>query len=138
MEGREFFEVAEVLRSSERQAFHRTSVGRSYYAAFLEARSFCERYLGFSRSASRGEHQGVARLLADVDPAVADTLRFLRIARNSADYDLDVSAATMIELSRDVLDAAQRIVRALDAHAERLERERPDPFADDGAGEGRG
>ncbi|MGC4104849.1 MAG: hypothetical protein QM753_00650 [Thermomicrobiales bacterium] len=124
MDGRDFMEVAEALLVNDRQAFQRTSISRSYYAAFLEARSFSERYLGFSRRASGGEHQDVPRLIASFDFTVSDALRFLRVSRNTADYDLPVSPETIFSLSEDALDAARRIIAALDAHADRLDRER--------------
>jgi len=124
MEGRAFLEVADHLLHDERESFLRSSIGRSYYAAYLEARVFCERYLGLVRSSSSREHQLVATCLLTFDPSVADTLRFLRRDRNTADYDIDVSDHTVRLTSNRARRSAELVIAALDAHVERLGRER--------------
>lgn len=131
MQGREFLRVAVALLDVEDdEAFIRASVGRSYYAAFLEARSFCERYLGFERRASSGEHQAVPHLVATMDPFLADGVRVLRSRRNVADYDIHLSGESVSRASaRDALILARSIVEELDRHAGRLERERVDAVA---------
>jgi hypothetical protein len=48
-------------------------------------------------------------------------LTFLRKSRNMADYDLDVSAATMTRVALDAERMAAIIIAGLDAHAKRLE-----------------
>ncbi|HWK80994.1 MAG TPA: hypothetical protein VNP95_09495 [Thermomicrobiales bacterium] len=124
MEGREFLVVADHLMHDDRESFLRSSIGRSYYAAYLEARSFCERYLGFIRSSSSREHQIVATLLLGFDPSVADTLRFLRRYRNTADHDIDVSDGTMRLTTDRARRSAELVIVALDAHAAQLDAER--------------
>ncbi|CAN0506578.1 unnamed protein product, partial [Phaeothamnion confervicola] len=74
---------------------------RAYYAAYLEARSFCEAHLGFERSRKGSEHQEVPRQIGSVDPVLMVRLTFLRKSRNTADYDLDVSAETMVRVATD-------------------------------------
>lgn len=134
MEGREFLDVADLLLLDHRESFLRSSIGRSYYAAYLEARSFCERYLGFERTASSREHQQVATLMVGLDTSVADTLRFLRGYRNTADYDIHVSNQTVRLTADRSRRSADYVIAALDAHAARMDRERvaasvtePDP-----------
>lgn len=51
-------------------------------------------------------------------------LTFLRKSRNTADYDLDVSAETMVRVATDAERMAAIVIAALDGHAKRLERER--------------
>ena len=99
----------------------RTRVSRAYYAAYLEARSFCETHLALVRSGKGSEHQEVPRQIAPIDPQVMVGLTFLRKSRNMADYDLDVSAATMTRVALDAERMAAIIIAALDGHAKRLE-----------------
>lgn len=137
MRGRDFLRVAESLLDARDEAFRRASIGRSYYAAYLEARAFREQYLGFVRGASGGEHQVVPALIATQDRFLADGVRILRSRRNVADYDIHLSEETAS--ARDALILARSIIAALDAHAGRLERERPGPsMPEDRSGEGRG
>lgn len=133
MEGREFLAVAEALLEDERLAFRRTSIGRSYYAAYLEARTFCERHLGFIRTASSREHQTVPTLLATVDPALASTLKFLRAYRNAADYDIYLSASTVVHSTEDAIVMSRTMIAMLDAHSRRMEDERRAASLDDEA-----
>jgi len=122
--GRDFLDTCAFLSRATNEAASRTRVSRAYYAAYLEARSFCGEYLGFVRSLKGREHQEVPRLLATVDPEVMVRLTFLRKSRNTADYDLDVSAETMARVTSDAERMAEAVIAALDAHAERLARER--------------
>ncbi|MGC4106244.1 MAG: hypothetical protein QM753_07790 [Thermomicrobiales bacterium] len=134
MEGREFLRVAaSLLDTGDDEAFRRASVGRSYYAAFLEARSFCEQYFGLVRRASGGEHQTVPHLIAAVDPFLADGVRILRSRRNVADYDTHVSPETVsLAFANDAFILARSIVDALDAHAARLELQRSEVSGSEG------
>jgi len=114
MEGRDFLAVAHHLRSQTDEASVRTRIGRAYYAAFLEARSYCEQHLGFVRTMSSREHHDIARLIRPVDRDMANMLKFLRGFRNAADYDLHLSSSTM---GRDVViseDFAADIISRLD------------------------
>lgn len=87
IQGREFLEVADALANNPAEAFVRTRIGRIYYGTWIEARSFCERHLGYSRKNLAREHQAIASLLGTIDVDVESELRFLRTARNQADYD---------------------------------------------------
>jgi len=59
-----------------------------------------------------------------VDPDVVSHLTFLRNLRNIADYELDVSITTVEGAVVQAELLAHEVVVRLDAHAERLERER--------------
>lgn len=131
MEGREFLRVATLLLTDGDEAFNRASIGRSYYAAYLEARAFCEHHLGLVRTRSSHEHQVVPALIAAIDPSLAATLKFLRARRNMADYDLHVSGETVARTTYDALAFAREVITLLDTHAERIERERSDGAAED-------
>jgi len=90
--GRQFLEVVEALADHTDEAFVRTCIGRLYYGTWLEARSFCESSLGYTRKGLAREHQAVATLLGTIDAALEGELRVLRIARNQEDYDDHLSA----------------------------------------------
>jgi hypothetical protein len=49
MQGRRFLEVAQRLHLEDGEPFLRNRVGRAYYAAYLEARQYCEEHLGYVR-----------------------------------------------------------------------------------------
>lgn len=115
MPGREFLDVADRLSEESSRAALRTAIGRYYYAAFLECRTWAERSRGFERTRSAREHQFVRSLMRDTDPQIELMLTSLRAKRNAADYDLRISAeiiAREAQLSR-MLAAA--IIASLDA-----------------------
>lgn len=116
IEGREFREVARILVEIKSEASQRTQIGRSYYAAFLEARHYCEHHLNFVRTQSPREHSEVANALGRVEPQLKVDLAFLRSIRNGADYDVDLSAAT-IQLQAD---PSQRLARSIIARFDEL------------------
>ena len=90
----------------------RAQISRIYYAAYLEARTWCETHLGFERERLGREHSEVPRMLALFDPDLPVDLAFLRSYRNTADYDLHVSMDTLI------LERANALMRA--AHVREL------------------
>lgn len=94
--------------------FVRTRFGRLYYAAYLEARGFCETSLGYVRMRQGREHQNVPRLLATIDPDLSSSIRFLRNLRNAADYDLDLSPETIRLALGDALALSHDIIARLD------------------------
>ncbi len=114
MRGREFLDVAHHLGGVRDEAILRTRIGRAYYAAYLEARAFCEIALDYRRTRSSREHQEVTRLIAVVAPTVSSDLYFLRGFRNAADYDLDLSYETIRRNDRDAVDLATAIIARLD------------------------
>lgn len=81
MHGREFLEVSAYLKGLESEASARTRVGRAYYAAFLEARAYCESVLGYQRTMTGREHSDVPKLLKSFDSDIAANLAFLRQLR---------------------------------------------------------
>ncbi|MGN6032105.1 MAG: hypothetical protein ACTHQE_10625 [Thermomicrobiales bacterium] len=129
MRGREFLGTCAVLASVSDEAASRTRTSRAYYAAYLEARAFCEDQLGYSRTKQSREHQDVPRLLHSIDRDVVSSLLLLRQLRNIADYDMDVSIGAVTGAVRQAESFAQAVIAALDAHAGRLEREPGDASA---------
>ncbi len=114
MRGRDFLDVAHYLDHVEAEAFYRTRVGRAYYAAYLEARTFCEIALHYQRTRSAQEHRDVARLIAAINRGVSTDLRFLRRYRNAADYDLELSGETTRLQATQATELAETIIARLD------------------------
>jgi len=120
MQGRDFLTAVQHLAEHPDEPSLRSSISRSYYAAYLEARSFCEAVLGYTRTRSSAEHQDIPKLLDSIDKDLVVKLRFLRSRRNMADYDLDVSLATIAGNVPVAERFAAEIIAALDAHADAL------------------
>lgn len=116
--GRDFLNVDAFLENRPEEEFVRTRIGRQYYAAYLEARGFCEASLGYERMRNGREHQDVARLLSAIDPDLSSRIRFLRGLRNGADYDLDLSLETLTIQMRQAGAVARRIINRLDELAD--------------------
>lgn len=114
IEGRAFLDVLEYLDALKSEASARTQIGRAYYAAFLESRSFAERHLGFARSHDTREHSTIPRLVASTDSEASDKLLFLRRLRNTADYDNELSAETVLEQLQWAKSNAAFIISRLD------------------------
>lgn len=112
--GRQFLEVAEALADRTDEAFVRTRIGRLYYGTWLEARSFCESRLGYSRKGLAREHRAVASLLGTIDPTLEGELRDLRVARNQADYDNQLPAEHFDQLLEAVVVSSAWILSRLD------------------------
>lgn len=105
MRGGEFTTVATWLRELEGEASLRSQTSRLYYAAYLEARAWCESRLGYIRIRSAREHAEVSKLPYRVDAELAASLAFLRDLRNATDYDMHLSQAT---IALQCLDAQRR------------------------------
>lgn len=115
IKGREFLRAFEYLNGMADEVGARSQTSRAYYAAFLEARTFCELHLGYINRKSGREHGEVPHVLAMLDSNTADSLVFLRRLRNMADYDLDISTTTTIaEQARQSGASAQFIIDRLD------------------------
>ncbi len=114
MRGREFVAVASFLQRFETESSLRAQTGRLYYAAYLEARSWCEEHLGYTRVRSSREHAEVSTLLGAVDAELSDTLAFLRTLRNAADYDMDLSLETVELQVEDARILGSAIIARLD------------------------
>ncbi len=112
--GRDFLKVDAFLESRPEEEFVRTRIGRLYYAAYLEARTFCEASLGYERTRQRREHQDVPRLLTNLDHDLSSSIRFLRNMRNGADYDLHLSLETLMIQMTQAGRVARRIIARLD------------------------
>jgi hypothetical protein len=115
IQGRQFLEVADALADSPDEAFVRTRIGRLYYGTWLEARSFCETRLGYSRQNLAREHQAVATMLGNIDAGLETELRDLRIARNQADYDDHLPAEHFNQLMLAVSVSSAWVLSRLDA-----------------------
>ncbi len=114
MRGCEFIVVAAWLEGLESEASVRSQTSRLYYAAYLEARSWCEEYLGYIRIRAAREHTDIPKSLRDVDPEVAVSLVFMRDLRNTADYDMDLSSGTIALQCLDARRRATFIIARLD------------------------
>lgn len=112
--GRDFLKVDAFLENWYEDEFVRTRIGRLYYAAYLEARGFCEVSLGYVRMRQGREHQDVPRLLLTMDPDLSSPIRYLRNLRNAADYDLDLSSETIRLNLADALTLSHDIIARLD------------------------
>ncbi len=135
MQGRRFLEVAQRLGLEEGEPFLRNRVGRAYYAAYLEARQFCEQHLLYTRTKSSREHQDVLEMIRDSDPDLVVKLALLRKYRNTADYDMDISMDAIARNAEDGEAFAIEIIARLDAIASAGARAAAD--ATDAAGEPR-
>ena len=100
---------ASVARSGPDQAKVRTSIGRSYYAAFLVAR---ERLSELGYLAPRGgsrDHRLVVDALDGARSDLGDKLYRLRLKRNQADYSLNPSGVTL-QAGRHWLGVATELI----------------------------
>ncbi|MBM4037967.1 MAG: HEPN domain-containing protein [Planctomycetes bacterium] len=89
-----FLIVAEQLRDSDLEAGRRSSISRSYYAAYNEiVASLRERGVTLPE---RDAHEKLCRCLIGTGHhalvLLAEHLRWLRIARTAADYDMEAEA----------------------------------------------
>jgi hypothetical protein len=114
MRGSDYLEVTMYLDGLGTEASLRTRIGRSYYAAYLEARTWCEVNLGYERMRLGREHSEVPALLSKIDSDIADNLAFLRTYRNTADYDLGVSVDTLLAQFENARDRAGEVITRLD------------------------
>jgi hypothetical protein len=115
MPGREFIAIANHLSEQTSRAALRTAIGRYYYAAFLECRTWAEQSLGFERTKSAREHQFVRSLIREIDPEIEAMLTALRAKRNTADYDMDKSTAIIEQEAQLSRVLATAILASLDA-----------------------
>ncbi len=106
-------EIVDALEHLETEAAMRTQVGRLYYAAFLELRTWCETNLGYSRVRMAREHQALANAMSLLDPRLANAMRLLRETRNAADYDEFLSVEDVRELKRRAQALTQGILQRL-------------------------
>ncbi len=113
MKGRAFLDVLPLLTPVETEASIRTQIGRTYYAAYLEAREWCEVNLGYKRERLGREHGEVARMLSPLDPTLEEDLAFLRTFRNTADYDLHISIETLLLQRDESMKRAERVLLGL-------------------------
>jgi hypothetical protein len=111
MRGEDFLAVAAYLEPLETEASLRNQIGRLYYAAYFEARAWCEVNLGYQRIRLGREHTEVPRLLSAFDSQISDDPAFLRTYRNTADYEFTVSLET---LTLQFADAHARTTNVID------------------------
>ncbi len=110
MRGREFIDVASWLKGLDSEASVRSQTSRLYYAAYREARAWCEDHLEYIRNRYSREHADVARLINAHDTDLA----FLRAYRNTADYDMNPGLETAALQCVDAQRRARRIIARLD------------------------
>jgi hypothetical protein len=115
MKGRDFLSVANYLMPLKTEASIRAQIGRLYYASYLEARTWCEVHLRYERKQYSREHAEIQRMLGAIDPELADELAFLRSYRNTADYDLYISADTLDFQIDNARRRAQSIMDRIEA-----------------------
>lgn len=118
MRGRDFLDIAVEMAALGGEAWDRARIGRLYYGVYLEYRQYCEEHLGFSRARMAREHQVIANLIAHNAPHAAEDLRELRIARNQADYDMDIATEDIADRAID----AERLTRRLMRHPDTLQQ----------------
>jgi uncharacterized protein (UPF0332 family) len=116
MTGREFLAVAKQLAAGSTEGEWRSSISRSYYAAFHVARELLED-LKFAVPRAERAHVYLSRRLANsghgpVGQAGTD-LNALRGDRNQADYDLHRPVTS--KLAALHVRLAEQIIRLLDA-----------------------
>jgi len=75
------------LDEEEKEAWIRTGISRSYYAAFLIARE----KLSLKNYTKPDIHKLVIEKLSNIDPIIKDKLSELRRKRNYADYNIKIS-----------------------------------------------
>lgn len=127
MRGRDFLGIARFLESLGTDASRRTRTGRLNYAAFLEGRSWCEEFAEYVPTKTGGEHSDVPRFLAKHDRLFAEQCAFLKRYRNAADYDLNLSPATIQQQEEHARVLAALIIARLDElAAERHESTEPE------------
>jgi uncharacterized protein (UPF0332 family) len=117
MNGRDFLSVADDLAAGLTEAEWRSAVSRAYYAAFHVARDLLSQ-CGFDVPRVEAAHAYLWLRLTnaghpDVQYAGLD-LRHLRIARNRADYDLDLpftqaSAFAQAQTAADIIQLLEAV-----------------------------
>ena len=113
MDPLDFLEVARSLSGANGESEWRTSVGRSYFAVFNQARLRVE-----PLKALPGDHEAHRALVYYLTSApnrdlssVGQYLKDLRMSRNEADYDMQTAVSD--QYSRVALGKADRAVTAL-------------------------
>lgn len=116
MDARDFFAVAEKLRSSGIEAERRTSIGRSYYGLFhVLLAALSTRGVIFSETPD--DHYKLISYLTKgknrTAASVGNKLKDLRLQRNSADYRLKEVCST--GTSEFVYQKAKKALEEFDA-----------------------
>ena len=111
---REFLSVAEYLKDcnddcASHGAFLRSSVSRSYYAAFCAARNYAEEKLGFIPTRGAEDHKTLRECYkARNNTAISSKLDDLRKWRNDCDYQdhidgIEAISTNALKHARNVL-----------------------------------
>lgn len=117
--GRDVLDIADALGELPGEAAMRSRIGRLHYGVYLNARTYCETHLGHSRARLAREYQVIATLLRSIDPQLEVEMRFLRKARNEADYEEHLPGDYVEDLlDRSVVSSA-RLLAYLDALQDR-------------------
>ncbi len=108
MDGKDFIQVAKDLTKGLSEAHWRSSISRSYYAAFHRSRQFVVRK-GTQVPPTGNAHMIVRDcLIASKDPevsALGSILGDLHAKRRKADYDLDTVMISSTDATMQMLQA---------------------------------
>lgn len=113
---RDFLEVARGLIDSSPpplEATMRTAVGRAYYAAFGEARTYAVANFGYTPVGNDREHRELSESfkVRGKFSWAASTLGQLRLSRNQCDYDNE--AGDVAAMARASLARAEKLISQL-------------------------
>jgi len=110
VEPTDFLKTAELLASEQEESHLRTSIGRSYYSAYLHFREYL-RKLGFVNKKYES-HFFVSNLLSNSKNneaiRVSAILNDLKQVRTDADYELDISIS--VNEAKDTLAKARKVI----------------------------
>ncbi len=124
MEPSDFFNTAKMLKDKSEQAHLRTSIGRSYYAAFLHFREYLRRIgLEKTKQPGREAHAFVIQCLqfSQVTECVQTSqyLRDLQQLREDADYHLEMTFS-----QNDAEDAFSKAQKAINDYDQNMTAEK--------------
>jgi hypothetical protein len=100
--------------SNSDQARVRSSISRSYYAAFLTSRETLARSGQFTPTATAGDHEGIIQALSGLNTELGAKLDRLRMKRNQADSNLSPRGFTLTA-GRHWLTIAREVVEGLNS-----------------------
>ncbi len=114
IDGQRIADIAKFLEAKEGIASKRAQIGRLYYAAFIEARRYCEGNLGFVPTGGPDDHGEIRKLMDAKDPALAMKMDNLRKLRNQADYRDHIPSQKLEGNLRDARQLASDISRKIE------------------------
>mgnify|MGYP001446474077 CR=1 FL=1 len=104
-----YIDLAEKSLNTQSEAHFRTSISRAYYGALISARNIIDMFHGTEI------HQKIPEYFESINKddthIIAESLVYLRIHRNSADYDNIFRSSNLKETAQECLQRAQIIMR---------------------------